>query len=133
MLDTLRRLAPAVLRHLLAYGDLLGEESIDALRQLRKQVIGILIAVLTGTMAVALGCAWAIAAAWDGPHRLTVIGALCIGFVLITALACLYVMTEPPNGRQPFDRLAAEWQADRRMLATLDPSFFAATRSASLE
>src|SRR5579862_1574729 len=70
VLEALQRLAPAVLRHLIAYGELLCEETGDALRQSRRRALGLAVTVAAGVMALALACLWAIAASWDGPNRL---------------------------------------------------------------
>jgi uncharacterized membrane protein YqjE len=123
VLEVLQRLAPAVLRHLIAYGELLCEETGDALRQSRRRALGVAVTVAAGVMALALGCVWAIAASWDGPYRLAVIGALCLSFVLLALIAAIYTHGAAPAGRSaPFERLRAEWAADMRELAQLDPS-----------
>lgn len=124
MLEALQRLAPAVLRHLLAYGELLCEETGDALRQSRRRALGLAVTAAAGVMALALACVWAIAASWDGPNRLVVVGALCVGFTVITALGAAYTRgVRPPGVAAPFDRLRAEWRADMHELASLDSSF----------
>jgi uncharacterized membrane protein YqjE len=117
-LDALPRLAPAVLRHLLAYADLLCEETGDALRQLRRRAIGLVVTVVAGAMALMLGCLWIIAANWDGPHRLMAVGALCVGFLIAGVIA--WIMSQPqviPGKPQPFERLRAEWTEDSKLLA----------------
>jgi len=133
VLEALQRLAPALLRHLLAYGDLLCEETGDALRQWRRRAMGLLVAVLAGAMALALGCVWAIAAVWDSPYRMDVIGALCISFLLIAIGAGLYVRTEPPSNQRLFGRLRTEWHEDRQMLAALDQKVLSQTEPLPLD
>ncbi len=123
MLEALQRLAPAVLRHLIAYSELLCEEAGDALRQSRRRALGLAVAVTAGVMAVSLGCVWLIAANWDGPNRLATVGALCGGFVVFTLVGLAYARGARPAGATaPFERLKAEWQADMRELSQLDPS-----------
>jgi hypothetical protein len=123
MLEALQRLAPAVLRHLIAYGELLCEEAGDALRQSRRRALGLAVTVTAGVMALSLACVWAIAAGWDGPNRLTVIGALCLSFVVVALIGAAYARAARlPDRPAPFERLRAEWQADMRELAQLDPS-----------
>ena len=51
-------------------------------RRLRRGLIGFALAALAGFIALELACLWIIAATWDGPNRLTAVGALCVGFVL---------------------------------------------------
>jgi hypothetical protein len=123
VLEVLQRLAPAVLRHLIAYGELLCEEAGDALRQSRRRALGLLVTVAAGVMALSLACLWAIAASWDGPHRLAVVGALCFSFVIVALVGVAYARGAAPAGRAaPFERLRTEWRADMRELAQLDPS-----------
>jgi uncharacterized membrane protein YqjE len=121
VLEALQRLAPAVLRHLIAYGDLFCEEAGDALRQSRRRALGLAVTVTAGVMALSLACVWVIAASWDGPNRLVVVGVLCIAFVIVALAGVAYARGATVPGRAaPFERLKAEWQADRRELAQLD-------------
>jgi hypothetical protein len=123
LLEALQRLAPAVLRHLIAYSELLCEETGDALRQSRRRALGLAITVAAGVMALSLGCVWAIAVSWDGPNRLVVIGSLCAGFAIVALIGAAYARGATPAGRSaPFERLRAEWRADMRELAELEPS-----------
>jgi hypothetical protein len=123
--DALQRLAPAVLRHVMAYGDLLYAEAGDAMRLSRRRAIGLTCAAYAATFAVLLGCFWAIAASWDGPNRWLVIGGLCLGFALLAFGSLLYARGGLSAGQPaPFDRLRAEWRADMRELSLLYPSLF---------
>jgi hypothetical protein len=85
VLEALQRLVPALLRHLIAYGDLLCDEAGDALRQSRKRALGRAVSVGAGVMALSLACVWIIAANWDGPNRLAVVGSLCGAFAIVLA------------------------------------------------
>jgi threonine/homoserine/homoserine lactone efflux protein len=123
VLEALQRLAPAVLRHLIAYGELLCEEAGDALRQSRRRALGLAVTVTAGVMALSLACVWVIAASWDSPSRFTVIGVLCASFAVIALAGVAYARGASQAGRAvPFERLRAEWQADMRELALIDPS-----------
>jgi hypothetical protein len=122
MLEALQRLAPALLRHLVGYGELLCEEAGDALRQSRRRALGLAVTVGAGVMALMLACVWAIAASWDGPNRLVVVGVLCIGFATVSLIGMVHGRRARSAGPAPFDRLKAEWRADLRELAQLDPS-----------
>lgn len=123
MLDALQRLAPAVLRHLIAYGDLLSEETGDALRLSRRRALGIAVTVAAGLMALALACVLAIAASWDGPNRLLVVSLLCLSFIIVALIGAAYARGGNLGGRAPpFGRLRTEWKADLQQLAQLYPS-----------
>ncbi len=121
MLEALQRLAPAVLRHLIAYGELLCEEAGDALRQSRRRALGLAVTVAAGVMALGLACLWAIAASWDGPNRLLVVGSLCGVFVVIALIGAAYARGTVMRSA-PFERLRSEWKSDMRELAELYPS-----------
>lgn len=123
MFDALLRLIPALLRHLLAYGDLFVEESSAAVRSLRRQLLGVAVLLSAGAVAALMGCVWVIAATWEGPHRLQAIGGLCIGFALVALGGGWYARSGVMPGQpRPFERLHAEWRADLTQLATVYPS-----------
>lgn len=124
MFEALSRVVPAMLRHALAYADLLREETEDAMRVWRRRVLGLALGLLAGSLALLLGCAAVIAATWNGPHRVTAIIALCVTFAVIALLGFWYASADQAPGQpRPFERLRAEWDADRRELAALHPSF----------
>ena len=121
MLEALPRLALAVLQHLIAYGDLLYEEGIEAGRRLRRAAIGLALAAAAGFIALELACLWIIAATWNGPNRLTAVGALCIGFAVIAVICSAYASgAQTAGGVKPFRRVREEWRADMQQLAVLD-------------
>lgn len=123
MFDALLRLIPALLRHLVAYGDLLVDEAAVAVRDVRRQLLGLAVVMTAGGVAALMACVWVIAATWDGPHRLQAVGALCIGFALIALGGAWYAKgAVPPGQPRPFERLHAEWREDLRQLAALYPS-----------
>jgi uncharacterized membrane protein YqjE len=110
-------------RHVVAYGDLLCEETEDALRVWRRRVLGLLVGLIAGSLALLMGCVAVIAATWDGPHRLSAVIALCVAFAVIALLGLWYAKAPPASDQpQPFERLRAEWDADRREIAALHPS-----------
>ncbi len=123
MIEALLRLFPALLRHLVAYGDLFVDEAAEGARMLRRQLLGVAIVLTAGGVAALMACTWVIAATWEGPYRLHAIGALCIGFALI-ALGGVWFANRGvlPGQPRPFERLHAEWRQDLMQLAALYPS-----------
>ncbi len=119
--DAVPRLLQAILRHLFAYGELLREETAEAVHRARRRFFGIAVAYTAAVMAIAMGCLWVIAATWDGPNRLTAVGGLCIGFVLIAVIGVAYAVGARA-GDGTFQQLRAEWSADMQELARLDPT-----------
>jgi uncharacterized membrane protein YqjE len=121
--EALASLVPALVRHVVAYGDLLCEETGDALRVWRRRALGLVLAVIAASLALLLGCVAVIAATWDGPHRLSAVIALCVAFAVIALLGFWYANAGfAPDQPRPFERLRAEWDADRREIAALHPS-----------
>ena len=119
MFEALPRVLAAVLQHLMAYGELLCDDTGDALRQWRRHAIGLAVAAVAGALALLLGCFWIVAAAWNGPYRLVAPGALCVAFLLIAAVAWRWTR-EDRTAVAPFSRLRAELREDRLALAALE-------------
>ena len=119
-LELLPRLLQALLRHLFAYGELAYEEGVLAAQRLRRRLLGAAIACMAGMLALMMGCVWVIAATWDGPNRMLAVGALCIGFVLVTIIGVSYAAGG--GSRAPFEGLRAEWRSDLEEIARLDPT-----------
>lgn len=133
MFEVLARLMSALIRHFAAYVDLLYEEAGDAARLWRRQLLGLAVVLMAGTVAVLMGCVWLIAAAWAGPYRMDVIGALCVTFVLIAAGGIWYAITGvAPGQSRPFERLREEWREDLRELGPVEPALVAAEPSAAV-
>ncbi len=123
MLELLSRLVPALLRHVIAYSDLLLDETAAAGRQWRRQLLGVAILLAAGGIAALMVCAFVIGATWDGPHRLHAIAALFAGFTIIALGGAWYAnhgwTQQTPR---PFERIGAEWREDMRQLVILYPS-----------
>jgi hypothetical protein len=123
VLEALPRLARAALQHLIAYGELLCEEGAEAGRRLRRSAIGLALAAAAGFIALELACLWIIAATWNGPNRLTAVGALCIGFAIIAVICSAYASgAQTAGGVKPFQRVRDEWRTDMQELAAFDPT-----------
>jgi hypothetical protein len=122
VLEALPRLALAVLEHLIAYGELLYEEGVEAAQRLRRSLVGFAVAAVAAFIALELACLWVIAATWNGPNRLTAVGSLCIGFALIAVIGTAYASGARTSAEhRPFERVREEWRADMEELAALDP------------
>lgn len=132
VLELLSRLLSALIRHFAAYADLLSDEAGDALRLLRRQILGLAVVLVAGIVALLMGCAWVIAASWNGPYRLDVMAALCIGFLLIALGGVWYASSGiAPGAPRPFERLRAEWHEDLQELVAVAPSATAAPQTAA--
>jgi uncharacterized membrane protein YqjE len=120
VIEALLRLLPALLRHVVAYGDLIVDEAAAAACELRRQLLGLAVALTAGGVAALMACVWVIAVTWDGPHRVQAVAALCISFALLAVAGAWYARSGIlPGQPRPFERLRAEWRADREQLAAL--------------
>jgi hypothetical protein len=119
VLEALPRLAPALWRHFAAYVELAADETGDALRQWRRQAIGLAVATFAGAMALVLGCVGIIAANWDGPHRVVAPAILCALFALV-ALTAWIRLRSVPVAPPLYSKLRAELQEDRALASQLD-------------
>jgi hypothetical protein len=130
VLELLSRLVPALLRHIIAYSDLVIDETAAAGRQWRRQLLGSAILLAAGGVAALMFCALVIAATWDGPHRLQAIGGLFAGFTVVALGGAWYARYGwVVETHRPFERIAAEWREDVRQLAILYPSLSGIDRS----
>jgi uncharacterized membrane protein YqjE len=113
VLDTLRRLGPALLRHAAGYGQLIGAEAGAVVRSLKRRLMLGLAAFFVAWLSVSLAVVWLVAAVWDSPYRMWLIGGLSIALA-VTAIVLARVMGRAED--EPFRRVRAEWAADRELL-----------------
>ena len=108
--------APALLRHLGAYLELV---AIDLERAKREAAAGIVVSVLVGVallFALAMGCAAVIAVTWDTPNRLPAIAWMGGGFLALAVIGMIY-RSKSDAGRAPFlDSVRREWKEDSVIL-----------------
>jgi uncharacterized membrane protein YqjE len=119
MIDRLSTAASLVVRHAGAYVDLIQSDLDLTSRVLRVRVIAALIVALALQLAVALGCVWIIAAAWDTPLRIPAIASL-LGLFLVLAGAALWKFRALDTSAPPLlAQTIREWAKDRRLLEEL--------------
>jgi uncharacterized membrane protein YqjE len=112
----LPKAAPALLRHLVAYVDLLGLDLSRAHRQVIADFLASAVTVVCGAISAFMGCLLVIALTWDTPYRVSAIAWMAGGF-LAAAIAAAAYRSKLARKSPPF--LAAvrrEWQEDRILL-----------------
>jgi uncharacterized membrane protein YqjE len=112
----LRRMVPVLLRHLGGYVALFEIEARHAATLIQRRLLLAAIGLISALLSVCLVIVWIVAAAWDGPYRLWVIGGLVAVFA-ITAIGTIAGAVRDRGGT--FDRLKAEWAADRQLIPGL--------------
>ena len=119
MIDRLSATASIAVRHAGAYADLIASDLSLSSQDLRRQLVAVATLGLGVVLAAALVCVLAIAAAWDTPARLWVIGALIAAALLVVAVALLRLRRVKANAAPLLGQTAREWDKDRRLLEEL--------------
>ena len=119
MIDRLSATASIAVRHAGAYADLIASDLSLGSQDLRRQLVAVATLGLGVVLAAALVCVLAIAAAWDTPARLWVIGALIAAALLVVAVALLRLRRVKANAAPLLGQTAREWDKDRRLLEEL--------------
>ncbi len=119
MIDRLTGAATLAVRHLGAYSEILASDLELGTQRLRSQFVALAAITLSAALALALGCVWIIAAAWDTQARLWSIAAL-----LAVAIACglgavWYLRRTSARSSGWLAQTRAEWAHDRRLLEEL--------------
>ncbi len=116
LLWALPKAAPALLRHLVAYVDLVGLDLSRAHRQIVGDFLASAVMIICGAISAFMGCLLVVAYTWDTPYRISAIAWMAGGFLAAAAAAAVY-RSKLARKSPPF--LAAvrrEWQEDRLLL-----------------
>jgi len=116
---SLPKAIPILLRHVLAYAELAGEDLRAFQRRSVARLFALLVAMLGALFSLALICVAVVAAYWDTPHRLHAIFALLGVFIVVTVIGLLSARPKPAEAEAMFDRVAQEWRKDRVILDRL--------------
>ncbi len=119
MIDRLSATASIALRHAGAYADLIASDLSASSEDLRRQLVAAAALGLGILLAAALGCVLAIAAAWDTPARLWVIGGLIVAALLVVVVSLLRLRRAKAGAAPLLGQTAREWGKDRRLLEEL--------------
>src|ERR1700690_857464 len=80
---SLPKAAPALMRHIGAYVELVGLDLAKAQREITAQVVVLAIAAVCGLFAAFMACLVVIAITWDTPYRVAAIAWMCGGFLAV--------------------------------------------------
>lgn len=117
MASLLAPLVPAVLRHLEAYAEIVGEDARDAASAVARRLLALLLAAAASFIALLMACVWLLALTWDGPWRAWTAAGLALAFAAGAAALAIPVLrrrTKPEE--QLFPRVRQEWGRDRVLI-----------------
>jgi uncharacterized membrane protein YqjE len=115
----LPKAAPALLRHIGAYVELVALELEQTKRDLTANVLSAMVAGICAFFAVLMGCVVIVALTWDTPYRVPAVAWMGGGFLVIAAIALLY-RSKILKSQQPFlATVKREWQEDVVVLETI--------------
>jgi uncharacterized membrane protein YqjE len=115
----LPKAAPALLRHIGAYVELVALELEQSRRDLTVNMLAAVVAGVCVFFALLMGCVVIVALSWDTPYRVPAVAWTGGGFLAVAVLALLY-RSKIMKNQPPF--LAAvkrEWQEDVVVLETI--------------
>jgi len=108
----LPKAAPALLRHLAAYIELIGYDLARTQREIAASIVAFVIVAVSLFFALLMGCVAVIALTWDTPHRLVAI--VCMGGVFLgLAIIALIYRSNVLREQGPFlASVRQQWQED---------------------
>ena len=116
LLWSLPKAAPALLRHIVGYVELAGEDLDQAQREFGAQLLAIAILGLAIFFVVLTGCLLVVALTWNTPYRVSAIAWMGGAFLLVAVIAGRY-RVKLVNGQTPFlASVRREWKEDRVIL-----------------
>ena len=116
LLWSLPKAAPAILRHLVAYAELAGQDLEQSTRDLGLRLVALLVLGVAGVFAILFGCLVIVAMTWDTPSRVPAIGGITAFFVVL-ALFCGLYRSRVIGAQTPFlGSVRREWAEDRIIL-----------------
>src|SRR5271156_1756785 len=98
---SLPKAAPALLRHLAAYAELIALDIAAAQREFTTQLITVVIMGVCVLLALLCACIGVIAYTWDTPYRVATIAWMSGGFLIIATIAAV-MSANRAKSRSPF-------------------------------
>jgi uncharacterized membrane protein YqjE len=116
LLWSLPKAAPAILRHLVAYAELAGQDLERTQREVGARLLASAIVGLCVFFVILSGCLAIVALTWDTPYRVSAIAWMGGVFLVVAVIAALY-RSRVIGGQSPFlGTVRREWAEDRVIL-----------------
>jgi len=113
LLWSLPKAAPAILRHLFAYAELVAEDLEQTHRTFKTRLFASLIVLASVFFLILSAFVAVLALTWDTPHRVAAIGWMGFGFLVAAVAAALY-RARVVGSQAPFlGTVRREWAEDR--------------------
>jgi uncharacterized membrane protein YqjE len=113
---SLPKAAPALMRHIGSYVELVALDLARAQREITAQVVASAIAAICALFALFMFCLGVVAYTWDTAYRVAAIAWMAGGFLVIAIAAVIYC-SRLGRARSPLlADVKREWQEDRVIL-----------------
>jgi uncharacterized membrane protein YqjE len=116
---SLPKAAPALMRHIGAYVELVGLDLARAHREITAQVMASAIAAVCAMFALFMTCLGVVACTWDTSYRVAAIAWMGGGFLALAIVAVIYLYRLGRSRSTLFTDVRREWQEDRIILERL--------------
>jgi uncharacterized membrane protein YqjE len=116
LLWLLPKAAPAMLRHLVAYIDLVSLDLGRAQRELVAELVISAVLAICALLALLMGCLAVVAYTWDTPYRMAAIAWMGGGFLVAAVVAAGYRIKAARAKSEFLGAVRREWHADRALL-----------------
>ena len=116
LLWLLPKAAPALLRHLVGYIDLVSLDLGRAQRELLAELVISAILAICALFALLMGCLAVVAYTWDTPYRMIAIAWMGGGFLVAAIVAAGYRIKAVRAKSEFLGSVRREWHADRALL-----------------
>jgi len=116
LLWSLPKAAPALLRHVLAYAELTGQDLEQMQRDFgARLLVGVIVGICVFFLMLTC-CLLVLAMTWDTPHRVSAIIWMGVGFLVVAVIAAAYRF-QVLSKQAPFlATVRREWAEDRVIL-----------------
>ena len=116
LLSSLPKAAPALLRHIVGYAELAGQDLEQTQRDLGARLLAAAILGACIFFVIFSGCLLIVALTWDTPYRISAIAWMGGAFLLAAVLAGIY-RSNLIDGQAPFlATVRREWKEDHVIL-----------------
>jgi uncharacterized membrane protein YqjE len=116
LLWSLPKAAPAILRHVVAYAELAGQDLEQTQRDFGTRLLASAVVGSCAFFVIFSGCLVVVALTWDTPHRVSAIAWMGGSFLLLAIIAALY-LSKVIGAQFPFlGAVRREWAEDRVIL-----------------